>query len=101
MNINKEEYKHYVIGENKLCFPNHEYIIKLDFPRVYIRYKLKEACFANYDEFYSNIAEVQWLDGQAPPEQEKESILINAYNFLAIDEWLLENDLSDIDEIEG
>lgn len=96
MKINPEDYKHYVIGENKLCFPDFEYIIKLDFPRVYIKYELGAASFANYDEFYNGIAEVQWLDGEIPPEAVQSEILINAYNFLAIDERLLENDIEDI-----
>lgn len=97
MKINPEDYKHYVIGENKLCFPDHEYIIKLDFPRVYIKYKLTEAYFADYDEFYNGITEVQWLDGDKPSKEKQEEILINAYNFLAIDERLLENNFDDLD----
>lgn len=93
--MNTDKFKHYVIGENKLCFPNHEYIIKLDFPRVYIKYKLNESYYANYDEFYNSIAEVQWLDGQQPNNSKQ--ILIDAYNFLCIDERLLEQDLQDFE----
>lgn len=93
-----DKYKHYIIGENRLCFPDYEYILKLDFPRVYIKYKLSDAYFADFDEFYQSFAEVQWLDGNAPSKQQQEQIFTDAYNFLCLDERLLEDDLNDIDE---
>lgn len=70
----------------------------MSFPRVFIRYKLNESYFAGYDEFYKNIAEVQWFDGDRPSEKEQERILTEAWNFLAIEERLLEDDMEDIDE---
>lgn len=88
-----DQYKHFLIGENRLCHPGYEYILKLDEPRLYIKYKLKQGYFADYDEFFSSIAEVQWLDSPPPTPEEKEQILSDAWDFLALDEELLDSDL--------
>lgn len=92
-----EEHKHYWWGENHQHHDGEETIIKMSFPRVFIRYKLNDAYFASFEEFYKNIAEVQWFDGTPPSEKEQTKILIEAWNFLAIEERLLEEDLEDID----
>lgn len=91
-----DKFKHYIIGENQICFPGVEYILKLDFPRVYIKYNLSDAYFADFNQFYNSFAEVQWLDGVAPDTETQKEIFINAYNFLCLDERLLENDLEDL-----
>jgi len=93
VNLNmSNQYTHFLIGENRLCHPGYEYILKLDEPRLYIKYKLSEGYFADFDEFYESIAEVQWLDG-APSQDEQSRILTEAWNFLCLDEALLEADL--------
>ena len=97
MKFNKEDFIHFRIGENKVCFPDEEFIIKMDYPRCQIRYRLDEGYFADYNHFMNNIAEIQRIDGEIPSKQEQEEILSLAWNFLAIDERLLEDDLSDID----
>lgn len=92
-----EAHKHYWWGENHQHWDGEETIIKMSFPRCFIRYKLNDAYFADYDEFYANIAEVQWFDGDKPSEKEQQRIMEEAWNFLAIEERLLEEDLEDID----
>lgn len=87
-----EQYKHFFIGENRLCAPGEEIILKLSEPRCYIRYSTEEGFMSGYDDFMSRVADIQWLDGKAPTEPEKEQILETAYNFLALDERLLESD---------
>lgn len=93
-----EAHKHYWWGENHQHHHGEETIIKMSFPRVFIRYKLNEAYFASFEEFYNNIAEVQWFDGDEVSEKQKQEIFIEAWNFLAIEERLLEEDLEDIDD---
>ena len=97
MKFSKDDFAHFRIGENKICFPDEEFIIKMDEPRCQIRYKLNDGYFADYDEFFHNIAEVQWIDGIKPSDNEQEEILTMAWNFLAIEERLLEQDLDEID----
>lgn len=94
------QYTHFLIGENRLCHPGYEYILKLDEPRLYIKYKLSEGYFADYNDFYENIADVQWIDGTPPAKDEQQRILTDAWNFLCLDERLLEEDLNDTDEDE-
>lgn len=93
-----QEHKHYWLGENRQHWEGEETIIKMSFPRCFIRYKLNEAYFADIEEFYSNIAEVQWFDGEAPSEKKQKEILIEAWNFLAIEERILEQDLEYFNE---
>jgi hypothetical protein len=95
-----EAHKHYWLGENHQHFKGEETIFKLSFPRVFIRYKLNEAYFAKFEEFYNNIAEVQWIDGEIPNKNVQHEILIEAWNFLAIEERILEQDLEDIENDE-
>ncbi len=92
-----EEHKHYWWGENRQHHDGEETIIKMSFPRCFIRYTLNDAYFADFEEFYSNIAEVQWIDGEKPSAKEQERIMIEAWNFLAIEERLLEEDLEDLE----
>lgn len=96
MNI-PEKFKNYFVGENKLFFPEEEFIFKMDYPRVFVRYSLEDGYFADFEEFFENIAEVQYLDGERPSDAEQKKILVDIWNFLALDEMLLENDIADID----
>ena len=93
--IDDNDLIHFFIGENKICFPDEEFIFKMDFPRCMIRYKLSDGYFSGYDEFFNNIAEVQWIDGEIPSQLEQSTILTNAWNFLALEEKRLESDLED------
>lgn len=93
-----EAHKHYWWGENHQHYDGQETIIKMSYPRVFIRYELGEAYFASFEEFYESIAEVQWFDGDEISDKKKQEILIEAWNFLAIEERLLEEDLEDMDD---
>ena len=92
-----EAHKHWWWGENKQWFPEDETLIRMDFPRCFIRYNLGDAYFASFEEFYESIAEVQWMDGEKPSKRVQEQIMTEAWNFLAIEERLLEEDLENID----
>lgn len=92
-----EEHKHWWLGENKQHFPQQESLIRLADPRIFIRYNVRDAYFATFEQFYQSIAETQWIDGK-PTKAEQERILYEAWNFLAIEERLLEEDMRDIED---
>jgi hypothetical protein len=87
---NPEQYLHFVLGENKVCNPDFEYIIHLVEPRCFIKYSVRLAMFASFEDFYGHIADVQWLDGK-PSEIEQQEMLIKAWNYLGIEEQILED----------
>lgn len=91
-----ESHKHFWWGENHQHFDEQESIFKLSEPRVFIRYNIVDSYFSDFEEFYNSIVKVQWIDGK-PSEKEQMEILTDAWNFLVIEERLLEEDLEDIE----
>lgn len=96
-----DRYTHFYIAENQLCHPGHEFILHMVEPRCFIKYKLADGYFASYEEFYGSVADVQWIDGERPDKHTQDRILTDAWNFLALDEARLEEDLTDIDDEEN
>ena len=92
-----EAHKHWWLGENKQHYPEQESMFRLADPRVFIRYNVGDAYFATYEQFYQSIADVQWIDGR-PDKLTQDKILIEAWNFMLIEERLLEQDMRDIEE---
>ncbi|MCF6185445.1 MAG: hypothetical protein L3J56_12655 [Bacteroidales bacterium] len=92
-----EKFKNYFWAENRIFFPDEEFIIKLSYPRVFIRYKLSDGYFADFDTFFENIAEIQYLDGKRPSEKEQKEILTDIWNYLSVEERLLEQNIDDIE----
>jgi hypothetical protein len=91
-----EAHKHYWWGENRQLYPEQHSIIKLNDPRLFIKYNVGDDAFADYTEFVNHIVDIQWLDGK-PSTTEQSDILIEAWNFLSIEERILGQDLSIID----
>lgn len=48
--------------------------------------------FTDFDTFYRSVADVQWMDGEPPDAATQQRILVDAWNFLALDEAQLEED---------
>jgi len=92
-----EEHKDWWLGENRQHFKGQETLIKLSFPRCMIRYKLEDAYFTDFDQWKDQIAEIQWIDGEQPSKKEQEKIITEGWNFLAIEEQILEEDMTDIE----
>lgn len=94
------EYAAFFLAENKITHPAHEYIIHLAEPRCLIKYDVGLAMFASYDDFFHSIAEVQWLDGPqaAPKGAALEDFFTRAWNYLAIEERILEADAEEDDD---
>jgi len=86
-------FKAFYICENRIEWEGQEAIIKLSYPRVFIRYKVSEAYFSSYQQFYQSIAVVEWLDGEKPTdEDEVQKIFTDCWNYLALEERKLEED---------
>lgn len=71
-----EAHKHYWLADNHQHHKGDEVIFKLSYPRVFIRYRLDEAYFASFEDFFGNIVEVQWIDGEVPDKKTQEQIFI-------------------------
>ena len=71
------DFKNYYIGRNSL--------IKLSFPRVFVSYKLTEGYYSDFDKFFSNIADVQYLEGKRPSEFEHNQIITDIWNFITME----------------
>lgn len=57
--MSNNQYIHFYIAENHLCHAGIKFILHMDFPRCFIRYKLADGYFASFDEFYGAVADVQ------------------------------------------
>ena len=89
-----EQYYHWYLGENILrnddatCLVNFEYGVAIFFP-------YGDSYFATFEEFESQIANVQFFSGDRPKNIDK--IMIEAWNFLAEFEREEENRFEDSD----
>ena len=80
-----------------MFFEDEEFVIKLSYPRVFVRYKVADGYFAEFSEFFNSIAEIQYLDGERPPLKEHKQIMEDIWNYIALEEAKLEEDISEID----
>lgn len=88
-----EKYKNYFWGENRLFFPDEYFVIKLDFPRVFVRYNAAESYGVDYNEWKRNIVEIQYIEGDRPDDPiEHDQILTDIWNYIALEERKLEED---------
>lgn len=96
----KDQYSAFFWAENRVTHPGYEYIIHLDEPRCFIKFHLADSMFTTYEQFYESVAEVQWLDGpsSAPEGQELAGFLARAWNYLVLEEEILDQDLNEMDD---
>lgn len=95
-----EEYKDYWLGVNAQYYIDELTIIKMSYPRCFIRLKLSGEYCSGMAGFYSEIVEVQWFDGDRPIQEEQNRIMVEAWNFLLIEKQIMENKMAEIDEFE-
>jgi|SRR5690554_1653313 len=94
-----EKYKHFVWGENNVSQQVQQtYIIKLDYPACSIRFDYSEGMFASFEDFFNNIADVQFFTGDRPDKEDVQKILIDAWNFMALEEIRLDEDFENFDD---
>tara|TARA_R110002126_G_scaffold289552_1_gene444687 strand:- start:219 stop:512 length:294 start_codon:yes stop_codon:yes gene_type:complete len=92
-NIQKQFF-HWVWGENKIREDEPTYLINLELA-VSIRFDYSKGMFSSYEEFFNKIADVQFLNGNRPNKDEVTFILTEAWNYMVIEERILDNDLED------
>jgi len=90
-----EKFKNYYTGTNKLFFPDYEFVIKLSFPRVFVRFKRTEGYYTDFDKFFKNVAEVQYLDGERSSKVEEEGLLNDVWNYLTMEKSAHQDDYVD------
>ena len=85
-----EAHKHFFIAENRQWFPNHEFIIHLAEPRCFIRIDPRLGdMFTTFEKFEASILQLEWIDGK-PSAAAAETVIQNAYDFLGIEDEILE-----------
>jgi len=87
-----ENFKNYYLGKNTLFFPEYEFVIKLSFPRVFVKYKTSEGYYSNFEKFFKNVAEVQYLEGDRPSDFDHQHILNNIWNYITMEKGLINDD---------
>lgn len=95
MSLSKK-YFHWLFGENILRDDKPTYLINLEIG-VSIRFDYDEAFFIDYEAFFNNVADVQFIYGSRPDDEEIQVILTDAWNFLCHVEREEENLMSELD----
>jgi len=90
-----QEFKNYYLGRNGLFFPGFEFIVKLSYPRVFVKFKKTEGYYTDFDKFFKNVAEVQYLEGKRPSESEQQQILNDVWNFITMEKGSIHDDYVD------
>ena len=79
--------QHWWFCENIVNHAGQIGLLRMDFPRVFILIRdYEEAYFADFDDFKNGIAEVNFFDPSDRDTADVESILIDAWNFLSLEE---------------
>lgn len=92
----KAHFTHWVWGNNFLCKEEYSYLINLEHG-LSIKFNYVNSINADFETFKNTIADVQFLNGDRPNDEKVFELLVDAWNFLAIEERLQEgDDLGDI-----
>ncbi len=88
MKIHCSNYYHWLWGNNNLRPDRPNYLINLEYG-VSIQFA-EDAQYADWEEFYASAADIQFLTGERPDQEQVEILMIEAWNFLCLEERLLE-----------
>lgn len=88
MSKNPDNFHGFYITENLLLYPDQLAIIKLTYPRLFVRFNYDDAYFASYEDWKRSIITVEWLDHADKPTDsgQVEEILNDCWNFLSLHE---------------
>jgi len=83
-----DRYHGFYIAENLLLYPGQVAIIKLTYPRFFVRFNYGDSFFSSYKDWKANHTELQWLDPDDKPvtDEDIDYHLTDAWNFLAMHE---------------
>ena len=86
---------------DNIVHPTHHHhvgLLSMNFPRVFIYIRnLADATFANFEEFRNNVAEVNFFDPKDRETTNIEEILVDAYNFMLLQERTEDEMCADMD----
>lgn len=92
-----DKFKNYYLGKNNLFFPDYEFVFKLSFPRVFVKFKITEGYYNDFDKFFK-IAEVQYIEGKRPSESDHQKILNDIWNYITMELGSNQDDYVDGDK---
>lgn len=96
----RSKYKHWVWGDNIVSNKELLYLINLEHG-VSIRFDYADAFFASFEDFENSIADVQFLSGHRPDEETVNALIVDAWNFMGIQERLEDGfGLEDLGEVD-
>lgn len=79
--------EHWWYCDNIVNHPGEIGLLRMDFPRVFVLIRdYAEAYFADFEDFQEHIAEVNFFDPDDRDTADVEGILIDAWNFLSLQE---------------
>jgi len=93
-----EAHKQYWIGQNLQFFPNQRTILKMSFPRVFIRFTVEHHSVAKYEDFKRSISEVEWMDGEKPTADDLERVFSEAWEFVNLEDYIVEKGIDAFDD---
>ncbi len=88
-------YANFIWGENKQWHPGTDFIVHTVYPKCLISFNSQLAMFSDFETFCSKIVSIKWLDPEPLSKTYIKEFLTNAWNFLVIEEELLEQDIID------
>lgn len=94
----KEYFKHWVWGDNLISQSGAVYLINLEYG-VSIKFDYGDAFFASFEDFENSISDVQFLNGERPDEATVEQLVVDAWNFMGLQECIEEGLDFDDEEI--
>ena len=97
------KYLNLILGENNISGNQRQmYIVKLDPPAVSIRFNYIDSIYTDFDSFYKQIADVQFICNDRPDDPEEvERILIDAWNFFVLEERKLDEDIDGLSDMDN
>ena len=85
--MDKEKTKNWWYCDNLIARPDYVGILSLNFPRVFILFRSQEEFVCDsFEEWKEGIAEVNFLDPKDRENSNVENILLDAWNFMALQE---------------
>lgn len=75
-------YEHFWMCDNLIAQDGKIAVIKMDDPQLFVKFN-SDVLFKNYEEFLQ-IIEIHWISGFKPTAEEAEDALIDAYNFIVL-----------------
>lgn len=84
-------FHHWLWGENHTRPDKPNYLVNLEHG-VSIRFDYEKGMFADFEEFYAEIADVQFLSGNRPEKEEVKRLLVEAWNYLCEEERILDEE---------